>query len=276
MLTVTDGLAHLELTQPHTGNAIGLGTARALREAVRHCIRVSARAVLLTAHGKNFCVGGDLREFAAIQPDDLAEHLTAVTDALHDAQQLLAALDAPTVVAVQGAVAGAGIGLALGGDVVLAATNTRFVAAYTGIGFTPDAGTSWALTRAIGRARALEMLLLNRSVSASEAVQMGLVSREVPVDQLSAHAVGLAQTLAGGPTAAFGEIKRLVDAAPRSSRRAQLTREARAIAEAAVSPAGREGVAAFLAKRTPQFTAPSSVPPDLSPSYAQHDSMGAF
>lgn len=256
-LTVNAGLAHLQLTRPRAGNAIGLPTARALRDAARACDQPSVRAVLITADGTNFCVGGDLREFAAVEPDDLADHLTAVTDALHDAQQVLADLDAPTVVAVHGAVAGAGIGLALGGDVVLAAENARFVSAYTGIGFTPDAGTSWALVRAVGRTRALDLLLLNRPVSASEAVRMGLISREVATDRLADEAGAVARALAAGPTAAFGEIKRLVDAAPTVSRRQQLAREAAAITSAAVSPAGREGVAAFLAKREPDFPSTS-------------------
>jgi 2-(1,2-epoxy-1,2-dihydrophenyl)acetyl-CoA isomerase len=275
-LTVVDGVAHLELTRPAAGNAIGLATARALREAARGCVQSSVRVVLLTARGRNFCVGGDLREFAAIEPDGLAEHLIAVTDALHEAQLILAGLDAPTVAAVHGAVAGAGMGLALGCDLIVAADNATFVAAYTGIGFTPDAGTSWALTRAVGRTRTLELLLLNRPVSATEAVQMGLIGRQVPAADLAAAAAELAGRLAAGPTSAFGEIKRLVDVATESSRGDQLTREAAAIAIAATSREGREGVAAFLAKRAPHFTTLASPPADLFHSFVSPDTLGAL
>lgn len=181
-----------------------------------------------------------------------------MTDALHDALRTFAAGDAPVVAAVQGAVAGAGIGLAAAADVTLAADNASFTAAYTGIGYSPDAGVSWFLPRLVGHKRALDLLLTNRRIPAAEAADIGLVSRVVAHDRLAAEAERTAEALRGGPTAAFGATRRLVAAGLTADLGPHLDREARALAAAAASDAGREGVAAFLGKRAPDFT---RVPP---------------
>ncbi|MBM9466359.1 enoyl-CoA hydratase-related protein [Nakamurella leprariae] len=253
-LTITEGLARLRLTRPEVGNAIGLATARALRDAAQQCRAAEVRAVLLTADGSNFCVGGDLREFASFGPEALTGHLHAVTDALHEAQRILADLDGPVVAAVQGAAAGAGFGLACGADVVLAGSGARFVSAYTAIGFSPDAGLTWTLTRAVGRVRASAVLLLNRPVLAAEAVEWGLVTEVVPDEELAARALELAGRLASGPTAAFGVVKRMVATATETDRPTRWAQEGSTLASAAASADGAEGVAAFLTKRPPVFT----------------------
>ncbi|MEV6586660.1 enoyl-CoA hydratase/isomerase family protein [Streptomyces acidicola] len=249
-----DGLAHVTLRRAEAGNAIDLETARGLLDAARACERESVRAVLLTGEGKSFCVGGDLREFARLSGAALEKHLLAVTGALHEALRTFAVIDAPMVAAAQGAVAGAGIGLAAAADVTIAADNASFTAAYTGIGYSPDAGVSWSLPRLIGPKRALDLLLTNRRVPVAEAAAMGLVSRVVPAGQLAAEATRTAETLGHGPTAAFGATRRLVAAGLTADLATHLDREARALAAAAASEAGREGVAAFLAKRAPAFT----------------------
>ncbi|MEU9289946.1 enoyl-CoA hydratase-related protein [Streptomyces sp. NPDC048275] len=252
------GLARVTLCRGEAGNAIDLELARGLLDAARACERGAVRAVLLTGEGKSFCVGGDLREFAAFSGEALEKHLVAVTDALHDALRTFAALDAPLVAAVQGAVAGAGIGLAAAADVTLAADTATFTAAYTGIGYSPDAGVSWSLPRLIGPKRALDLLLTNRRIPAAEAAAIGLVSRAVPAGELAADAERTAEALRRGPTAAYGATRRLVGAGPTANLGPHLDREARALAAAATSEEGREGVAAFLGKRAPEFT---RVPP---------------
>ncbi|MGP4044086.1 enoyl-CoA hydratase/isomerase family protein [Streptomyces sp. 2A115] len=252
------GLAHVTLCRGEAGNAIDLDMARGLLDAARTCAREAVRAVLLTGEGKSFCVGGDLREFSRLSGEALEKHLTAVTDALHDALRTFAAIDAPMVAAVQGAVAGAGIGLAAAADVTLAASDASFTAAYTGIGYSPDAGVSWFLPRLVGPKRALDLLLTNRRIPAAEAAAIGLVSRAVAPGQLATEAARTAEALCGGPTAAFGATRRLVAAGLTADLGPHLDREARALAAAAASDAGREGVAAFLGKRTPDFT---RVPP---------------
>ncbi|WP_240797845.1 enoyl-CoA hydratase-related protein [Streptomyces sp. F001] len=249
-----DGLARVTLRRGEAGNAIGLETARGLLDAARACEREGARAVLLTGEGKSFCVGGDLREFSLLSGAALEKHLIAVTDALHEALRTFVAIDAPMVAAVQGAVAGAGIGLAAAADVTLAADNASFTAAYTGIGYSPDAGVSWFLPRLIGPKRALDLLLTNCRIPAAEAAAIGLVSRVVADEQLAAEAARTAEALRRGPTAAFGATCRLVAAGLTSELASHLDREARSLAAAAASDAGREGVAAFLGKRAPDFT----------------------
>ncbi|MFH9552143.1 enoyl-CoA hydratase/isomerase family protein [Streptomyces sp. NPDC051445] len=246
------GLARVEMRRG-AGNAIDLAMARALLDAARECEKLRVRAVLLTGRGRSFCVGGDLKEFAALSGERLSGHLTEVTDALHGALRVLAALDAPLVVAVQGAVAGAGIGLVAAGDVSLAATDAGFTAAYTAIGYTPDAGVSWWLPRLVGPRRALDLLLTNRRVPAAEALQMGLVSRVVTPERLYGEAVGTAGALARGATGAYGATRRLVGRAPAAGLDEQLDAEARQLVAAAGSAEGREGVAAFLAGRPPDF-----------------------
>lgn len=252
-LDIDDGLAHLTLRRAEAGNAIGLDMARGLLDAARTCAAEGVRAVLLTGEGKSFCVGGDLKEFSGLSGQALEKHLTAVTDALHDALRTLAAGDAPVVAAVQGAVAGAGLGLAASADVTLAADTASFTAAYTGIGYTPDAGVSWFLPRLIGPKRALDMLLTNRRLAAAEAADLGLVSRVVAPDHLADEAARTAEALRRGPTAAFGATRRLVAEGLTDDLGPHLDREARAIAAAAASDAGAEGVAAFLGKRAPDF-----------------------
>lgn len=248
------GLARVTLRRGGAGNAIDLETARGLREAARACEREHVRAVLLTGEGRSFCVGGDLREFSALSGEALEKHLVAVTDALHDALRTFAAIDAPLVAAVQGAAAGAGVGLALAADVTIAADDASFTAAYTGIGYSPDAGVSWFLPRLVSPKRALDLLLTNRRLPAAEAVEIGLVSRVVAVDLLAAEAERTAEALRRGPTAAFGATRRLVAAGLTADLGRHLDAESRTLAALAASDTGREGVAAFLCKRAPDFT----------------------
>ncbi|MEV7866352.1 enoyl-CoA hydratase-related protein [Streptomyces sp. NPDC088124] len=255
-----NGLARLTLRRGEAGNAIDLAMARGLLDAARACARADVRAVLLTGEGRSFCVGGDLREFSALPAEELESHLTAVTGALHGALRVLAAIDAPLVVAVQGPVAGAGLGLAAAADLTLAADDATFTAAYTGIGYSPDAGVSWSLPRLVGPKRALDLLLTNRRVPAAEAEAIGLVTRVVDADRLTAEAERTAEALRRGPTAAFGATRRLVAAGPLTELGPHLDSEARAIAAAAASATGREGVAAFLGKRAPDFAGTSYEP----------------
>jgi 2-(1,2-epoxy-1,2-dihydrophenyl)acetyl-CoA isomerase len=250
---VRDGVARVVLCRPERGNAIGLATARGLLAAADRCRRERVRAVVLSGAGRSFCVGGDLREFSALSGEELARHLGEVTGALHDALRGFAGLDAPLIAAVQGAVAGAGLGLAAAADLTIAATDATFVAAYTGIGYSPDAGVSWSLPRLVGPRRALDLLLTNRRIDAREAADIGLVTRAVEASRLDAEATSVAAGLAAGATAALGVTRRLVAAGLSADRDQHLDREAEAIAAAAVSATGREGVAAFLAKRPPRF-----------------------
>jgi 2-(1,2-epoxy-1,2-dihydrophenyl)acetyl-CoA isomerase len=247
-----DGVATLTLARPEAGNGISLELARDLNEITTEwSVDRRVRAVLVQGEGKNFCVGGDLKSFAA--RDDLPAHLTDVTTYLHAALSRLARLDAPVVAAVQGSAAGAGMSLAALADIVLVGASSRFVMAYTAIGLTPDGSSTWSIPRLVGLRRALELALTNRVLSAEEAVAEGIATRVVDDDRLAEEALAVARALAAGPTGALGAAKRLLRGSLAHDLETQMALETEAIASAAASADAKEGIAAFLAKRPPDF-----------------------
>ncbi|MEU4232879.1 enoyl-CoA hydratase-related protein [Nonomuraea sp. NPDC026600] len=255
-IEVLDGVADIVMCRGARGNAIDLSLARGLRDAARACTVENVRAVLLRGEGRSFCVGGDLREFSSLRGEALKKHLMEVTDALHGALRIFAGMDAPLVAQVQGAVAGAGVGLAAAADLTVAADDATFMLAYTGIGYSPDAGVTWSLPRLVGPKRALELLLTNRRISAREAADLGLVTSVVAAERLPEEARRVATALTLGATKAIGATRRLVSAALSGDLDPHLDREARSLAETAASFEGVEGVAAFLGKRPARFSFP--------------------
>lgn len=254
LLQKDGGVAHVTLNRPDNLNTIDLGFAKRLLEvAVDLAHDESVRAVLLDGAGRSFCGGGDLKSFSA-NSDNLPEHLRDITSHLHAALGVLARLDAPVVVAVHGAVAGAGIGLMALGDIVIATESTKIVFAYNAIGWSPDGGVSWLLPRLIGARRAFELALTNRAVPAADALQLGLVSQVVPDDDLANEAATLAEQLAAGPTRSFGVTKRLINESLNRSYPEHLAAEAEALSASAATTDGIEGLAAFLDRRLPTFT----------------------
>jgi 2-(1,2-epoxy-1,2-dihydrophenyl)acetyl-CoA isomerase len=208
-------------------------------------------AVLVGHPGRNFSVGGDVAAFAGA--DDPEAYVFQLANRFHDFMRALVAAPVPVVAAVRGWAAGAGLSIVAGSDVVIAARGARFRAAYPGIGFSPDGGMSWTLPRVVGRARALDLLLTDRVLDAPTAEAIGLVSRVVDDEALDDEALRTAAGLAQGPTAALGRIKALVQAGARSDWDEHLDAEAAAISASAATPDGREGVAAFVARRQPRF-----------------------
>jgi 2-(1,2-epoxy-1,2-dihydrophenyl)acetyl-CoA isomerase len=165
----------------------------------------------------------------------------------------LVRLPVPVVVAVQGVAAGAGVSIACAGDLVLAGESARFTLAYTKAGLVPDGGASYLLPRLVGMRRAQELIFTNRMLSASEAREIGLITRVVPDAELARESEELARTLAQGRTAAFAATKRLLASSTVSSIETQMEAESREIARAAASEDGREGMAAFREKRVPRY-----------------------
>jgi 2-(1,2-epoxy-1,2-dihydrophenyl)acetyl-CoA isomerase len=249
-----DGLARITLSRPDNANALDLTMMRELMEAAIACDEdPSVRAVLIDSEGRLFCAGGDLAEFARAG-EALPKLLKEATVYLHAAISRLVRTRAPVIAAVQGHAAGAGFSLAMACDLVLAASSARFTMAYTRAGLVPDGGSTYFLPRLIGRRRSLELMLTNRTLSAAEALDWGLVSRVVEDDQLGAEALRLAREIAQGPTGAFGGVKRVVLRSESETLESQMEIEARAIADAARSADGQEGIRAFLAKRPPKFS----------------------
>jgi 2-(1,2-epoxy-1,2-dihydrophenyl)acetyl-CoA isomerase len=252
-LTYDAGVAVITLDRPEVANSIDTTFGEEFAAATS-AVRADpgVRSVLLRAIGKNFCVGGDLKFFAGYG-SEIGPELHALADRLHEGVLDLALLEVPLVVAVQGSAAGAGMSLALLGDVCLAARGAKFRVAYTAVGLTPDGGGSWTLPRLVGPRVAADLVLTNRVLDADEALRLGIVSRVVDDDQLDADAVALVRSLADGATEAFRRSKRLLAASASATLEEQLDAEARSIAAAATSPEGQEGIGSFVDKRRPKY-----------------------
>ena len=250
----SEGVATVTLQRPDAANGIDMATGRALMAAAIDCDQdAGVRAVVLTGAGKWFCAGGDLKAFADFG-DALPARLKELTSYLHAASSRFARMDAPLVCAVNGTAAGAGFSLAVAGDLVLLAESAQLSLAYTGVGLSPDGSSSWFLPRLVGLRRAQELMFTNRRLSASEALDWGLATEVVPDDELAPRARELALQLAGGATRAYGVVKQLLISSFQESLETQMELEARGIAAMAASADGREGIAAFLAKRKPEFS----------------------
>lgn len=243
-------VATLQFNRPAALNAIDVPMAQAFLAAVQNIAADrGVRAVLLRGSGKGFMAGGDL---AVLQADPL-QGAADLIGPLHEAVALLATLDTPVVAQVHGVAAGAGLSLMLQADFVLAAEGTRFNLAYVNIGASCDVGASWALPRWVGLRRALEIAMLGDMLDAAAAERHGLVNRVVPAAQLPADAMALAQRLAGGPTIALGQLRRLLRGSFDRDLRSQLAAESDAFAHCAASEDFKEGVDAFFDKRPPRF-----------------------
>ncbi|WP_367319309.1 enoyl-CoA hydratase/isomerase family protein [Streptomyces sp. HUAS ZL42] len=241
-----DGVTELRLDDPGRGNALDLRTAEALRDTALEVAADPGGAVLLRATGGSFCVGGDLRAFAG-RGANTGAYVHAVAGAAHAAIQALHELPVPLVTAVRGAAAGGGVGLALVGDIVLAARSARFRLAYTAVGLTPDCGASWLLPRLVGPRRAADLILTNRVLTGDDAERWGLVSRSVDDEELDDAAHRTAAGLAAGAGGALQAAKGLLRAGTGEELRHHLAEEARLIAVLAGGREAQDRMASFLA-----------------------------
>lgn len=248
LLSVADGVAHVELNRPDASNTIDLPWTEAFTSALQQVRDDDAvRVVLLTGRGRMFCAGGDLGAMDAAP--DRAAYLQELADALHVGVRLLDGLDKPVVVGVHGAAAGAGLSLVLGGDLVVAGRSASFVTAYTSVGLTPDGGQSWLLPRVVGLQRALELTLTPRRLSADEAQEWGIVGRVVEDEAVADEAHALARRLADGPAAAFGRARRLLRSSYDTGLSERLDVEARTIAASVAEPESAALITRFLSPR---------------------------
>jgi len=239
-------VALVTLNRPDSANTLNLQMAMDLLAAAMTCARTAAvRAVVLTGAGRHFCFGGDLRAMATRDTSGDG-YIRELTTYLHAAISHFVRMDAPVVAAVNGTAAGAGVGLVAMADLALCARSSKFNLAYTNAGLTPDAGTTFLLPRP------MELLLLNRTLPAAEALVWGLVNEVVADEQLLTRAMEVAEQLAQGASGAHGATKRLV-AQSLGAFESQMVLESETIAAHAVSPEGTEGISAFLEKRKPQF-----------------------
>jgi 2-(1,2-epoxy-1,2-dihydrophenyl)acetyl-CoA isomerase len=246
-------VATITLNRPEAFNAFTLAMGREIfHAAIEVDEDPDVRCVVVTGAGRAFCGGGDVKEFVESLPR-IGAHVKELTTYLHGAVSRLCRADKPVVMAINGVAAGGGLALALAGDLVIAAESAKFALAYAKIAATPDGSSSYFLPRLIGLRRAMELYLTNRTLSAREAVDWGLITRAVPDAELRSTVDALARELAQGPTKAFGGAKRLFHQSTWESLETQMELEAQSIARSGHTADFREGVLAFTNKKTPTF-----------------------
>jgi 2-(1,2-epoxy-1,2-dihydrophenyl)acetyl-CoA isomerase len=248
---VRDGaIAFIEIRRSERHNALNVETAEALLEK---CLEISrddgVRAVVLSGQGASFGVGGDLSELRT----GGAVTARRIIEPLHQVAALIAEMDVPVIAKLRGIVAGGSMSLALGCDLAIASEGARFNFAYTNIGTTADVGGSWHLPRIVGLRRAMQIALLNEPIDAHQALALGLVNKVVPDDGLDADVAALANTLASGPTKAFGRMKRLLRQSGTHGLRDHLAEELETFIDSAGTSDFAEAIEARLGKRTPRF-----------------------
>jgi 2-(1,2-epoxy-1,2-dihydrophenyl)acetyl-CoA isomerase len=243
-------IARIRFNRPEVLNAIDATMALAFRDACRAIADdPEVRVVILSGEGRAFMAGGDVAQFR----DDPAAIPATLIDPMHEGLRLLTELPAPVLASLHGAVAGAGMSLALACDLAVAAEGTKFNLAYAKLGASCDLGASWSLPRLVGLRRALEIALLCETMDAAEALRLGLVNRVVPPETLAAETERLAVRLASGAPIANGCLKRLLRASLSRDLPTQLQEERDSFARCAASQDFDEAVVAFLEKRPASF-----------------------
>lgn len=251
------GAVKIELNRPDRLNAwskeLSADLLRALTEVAADD---QVRAVMLTGAGRAFCSGADLKDglAAATDSDGLIDTKSALVTWYHPIVTVIREMPKPVVTAVNGAAAGAGLSLALAGDLVVAAESASFSLAFVNIGLVPDAGASLFVPSRIGFARAAEMALLGDPVTAAKAVDIGLINAVYPDDDFAERADDLLERLSNGPTRSYAGSKRELNHWLYSRMPEHLALEADIQGKLGGSKDFHEGVAAFLEKRKATFT----------------------
>ena len=251
LLYQRDGaIARIRFNRPEVLNAIDGAMARAFRDACRAIAGDPAvRVVVVSGEGRAFMAGGDVARFL----EDPAAIPETLIDPMHEGLRLLTELPAPVLASLHGAVAGAGMSLALACDLAIAAEGTKFNLAYAKLGASCDLGASWSLPRLVGLRRALEIALLCETLHTAEALRLGLVNRVVPPEALADETERIAASLAAGAPMANGLLKHLMRESFSSDLPTQLQAERDSFGRCAESRDFNEAVAAFLEKRPPSF-----------------------
>lgn len=248
-----NGVATIRLNRPDAANGINLDVAKELLTVAIACDDdPEVRCILLTGNGKVFCAGGDLKSFSPSEGNPSAK-LKELTAIFHAAISRFARMNAPLVIAVNGAAAGAGFSLAVSGDYVISAEHASYTMAYTMVGLCPDGSSSYFLPRLIGMRKTQELMITNRTLSAAEALEWGAINQVVPGEKLEAEAQAVAEKLAAGPTRSYGMIKKLLQASFSNGLETQMEMESSGIAAMSLTEDGQEGILAFIERRKPGF-----------------------
>ena len=254
---VVGAVATVTLDRPAAMNSMTTQTKVALLAALGSVAADDAvRCVVLTGTGRAFSVGQDLREHAEVLGSgDLSSLWSTVPAHYNPISTLLATMPKPVVAAVNGVAAGAGASFTMAADLRVVGASAGFALAFTGIGLSADSGATWYLPRLIGNGRAMDLLLRPRTVSAQEALAIGLASEVVPDDQLAARTAEVAAALAAGPTLAYAAVRRAVAFSASNDLAESLAHESDAMTTTGSTRDHADAVRAFLAKEKPVFHA---------------------
>jgi len=253
-LDIDNGVATMTWNQPERGNPFDGTFCREFSEIAAECdVNPEVRAVLMKSHGRFFSVGGDVKTFTKDR-SALPHFIKTASADLHNGISRFARMDAPIVIACHSLVTGGAVAITAMADFALATKDATFLAAFTRIGFSGDAGTSFNLPRRVGHRRAFEFLVRNQTWSAQQALEYGLINQVVAdQEELETTATALARELAAGPTFAIGEIKRLFISNFEQPLEAQMELESRALARASATDDAWSGLTSVLEKSEPTF-----------------------
>lgn len=250
-----DAVAVITINRPDALGALSVAAKEALLAAVTEAgADATVRAVLLAGRGRGFSVGQDLRELHKDYGPDGTDLAEVVRRHYNPIVQAIADMPKPVVAAINGAVAGAGLGIALACDLRWAARSAVFATAFTGIGLAGDSGMTWSLNRLVGPAKTAALMYLNERISADAALELGLVNAVVDDELLTSSAQELALRLAAGPTAAYAAIKQTLAEAPNHTFAESLALEADLQGQLGRTRDHIDAVAGFLGKQQPTFT----------------------
>jgi len=249
------GVASIRMNRPEAANGMNVEFLQALHTAFMTChADPDIRVVVLSGEGKHFSAGGDVKSFAA-KGEALPDYLREATTWLQMATAAMIQLPSPVIASVHGfAAGGGGLGLVCAADLVVAAESAKFFSGAVRVGMAPDAGATVTLTQLVGLRKAMHILLANPTLTAQEALDIGLVNEVVPDADLAGRVDALAAQLAASAPLALAATKRLVWGGIGATIHERLPEEARTVAELSGTADSREGLAAVLERRTPKFT----------------------
>ena len=252
------GLVTITLTRSEALNAINVELANQLSAVLDDIYHDdSIRCVVLRAEGRFFMAGGDLPRFAEpIKQNDEAKLLNEVNtliESAHEAIRWIRYMNKPVVGLVPGGAAGYGLSLMLSCDFVVTQEDAVFTLAYSGLGTSPDGGSTFFLPRLVGMRKATELILLSEKFSGKDALEWGMVNKAVPADDMESTLNELVARLLSGPTFCYGNSKALINSSVSSSLSDQLEAESRSFRACALTDDFKEGVTAFVDKRKPTF-----------------------